>query len=311
MFGSKKQNPAAVAPNGASEIIFDVNAADFEARVMAASMEKPVIVDFWAPWCGPCQQLMPTLERVVNAAGGEVLLAKVNLDDNPELAQALRVQSVPAVFAFIGGRPVDAFQGAQPESAVQSFVDKLVQAARASQPGAIDIDEVLKIAAGALAANDLQTAQGAYAQILQQDEKNAAAYAGMIRTFIAADMVEQAQSLADNAPEEIVKSSEFAAARTALEMAANPPSSGELRALEQKVQANPQDMDAKCALAEVQFGAGQKEQAIETILAAIALDREWNDQEARKTLLRFFEALGHADPLTIQGRKKLSRLLFS
>ncbi|MCB9983717.1 MAG: co-chaperone YbbN [Rhodospirillales bacterium] len=307
MFGSKPQRPQ----DNAQNIIFDVNAADFEARVMAASVEKPVIVDFWAPWCGPCKQLMPTLERVVNAAGGEVLLAKVNLDHNPELAQALRVQSVPTVFAFFGGRPVDAFQGAQPESSVQAFVDRLVQAARASQPGAIDIDEMLKIAAEGLAAGDLQTAQSAYAQILQQDEKNAPAYAGMVRTFIAADMVEQARGLIDNAPEEIAKSSDFAAARTALELAQNAPSSRELRALEQKVQAHPEDMDAKCALAEVQFGAGQKDAAIETLLAAIVQDREWNDQEARKTLLRFFEALGNADPLTIAGRKKLSRLLFS
>jgi len=254
---------------------------------------------------------MPVLERVVQAAGGEVLLAKVNLDENPELAGALRVQSVPTVFGFWGGQPVDAFQGAQPESAVQAFIDKLVRAARAARPGAIDIPEVLKIAAEALGANDLQTAQSAYAQILQQDEKNAHAYAGMVRTFIAAGMIEQAQGLVAGAPEEITKSSEFEAALTALELAQNVPSSDELRALEKKAADNPKDLDTKCALAEVQFGADQKEQAIETLLAAIAQDREWNDQEARKTLLRFFEALGHSDPLTIAGRKKLSRLLFS
>ena len=314
MFGSKPRNiqPSAVrAPGAQQETIFDVGTADFETKVMAASMEKPVIVDFWAPWCGPCKQLMPVLERAVQAAGGEVLLAKVNLDENPELAGALRVQSVPTVFGFWGGQPVDAFQGAQPESAVQSFIDKLVQAARAARPDAIDIPEVLKIAAEALGANDLQTAQSAYAQILQQDEKNAHAYAGMIRTFIAAGMIKQAQGLVAGAPEEITKASEFEAALTALELAQNVPSSDELLALEKKAADNPEDLDAKCALAEVQFGADQKEQAIETLLAAIAQDREWNDQEARKTLLRFFEALGHSDPLTIAGRKKLSRLLFS
>ncbi len=259
MFGSKPQNteaPTIQAPGAQQETIFDVSAADFETRVMAASMEKPVIVDFWAPMCGSCKQLMPILERAVAATGGEVLLAKVNLDENPELAGALRVQSVPAVFAFIGGRPVDAFQGAQPESAVQAFIDKLVQTARAGRPDAIDIPEVLKIAADSLAAGDLQTAQGAYAQVLQQDEKNAPAYAGMIRTFLSAGMIEQAQSLVDNAPEEMTKTSDFEAARTALEMAQKA-GDIDLGALQSAVQASPEDHQAKIDLAEGLFALGQ------------------------------------------------------
>lgn len=310
MFGSNPQNEdLAGPPQGAP--VFDVNTQDFETRVMAASMEKPVIVDFWAPWCGPCKQLMPVLEKVVAGAGGEVLLAKVNLDENPELAQALRVQSVPTIYAFFGGRPVDAFQGALPESQVQAFVDKLVQMARGAQPDAIDIPGVLKTAAEALAAQDLQTAQGLYAAVLQQDEKNAAAYAGMLRVFIAAGQLEQAQALAAQVPEDIAKNPAFAEAQTALELAVNAPDPSELKALEDKVAQNPQDMEAKCALAEVQFGAGQKEQAVATLLAAIEQDREWNEHEARKNLIRFFEALGNADPVTIQGRKKLSSILFS
>lgn len=310
MFGNISQDNA---PQGqsASATIFDVSTQDFETRVMAASMEKPVIVDFWAPWCGPCKQLMPVLEKVVNAAGGEVLLAKVNLDENQELAQALRVQSVPMVFAFFGGRPVDAFQGMVPESQVQAFVDKLVQAARGAKPDAIDIPEALKTAGEALAVQDLQTAQGIYASVLQQDEKNAAAYAGMLRVFIAAGQIEQAQALSEQVPEEVAKDPAFNEAKTALELAANPPDLSALEKLQKKAADNPQDIEAKCALAEVQFGAGHKEEAIDTLLAAIEQDKEWNEQEARKNLLRFFEALGNADPLTVQGRKKLSSLLFS
>ncbi len=310
MFGPEPQATETQTPTPGTTI-FDVTAADFETSVIAASMEKPVIVDFWAPWCGPCKQLMPLLEAAVNAAGGDVLLAKVNLDDNPELAQALRVQSVPSVFAFLGGRPVDAFQGVIPESQIKEFIDKLVQAAKAGQPGAIDIPEALKAGAVALAENDLQMAQGAFMQILQQDDKNVEAFVGLVRTFIAAGQVDQAAAIIEGATEEISKDPKFAAARTALELAQNAPSSDQLKKLEKKAAQNPKDMEAKCALAEVQFSSGQKDQAIETLLSAITQDREWNDQEARKNLLRFFEALGHSDPLTIAGRKKLSALLFS
>ena len=302
--------PQVDEPQASAATIFDVGGADFETRVIAASMQKPVIVDFWAPWCGPCKQLMPVLESAVQQAGGEVLLAKVNLDDNQDLAQALRVQSVPTVFAFFGGRPVDAFQGVQPESAIKEFIDKLVQAAKAAQPGAVDIPETLKIAAQALAENDLQTAQGLYAQILQQDERNAKAYAGMLRVFIHAGAIEQAQGLAQNVPEDIAKNPDFMAACTALEMAVKA-SDIDLAKLEKAVSKKPKDHQAKIDLAEGQFALNQKEQAIETLLDAIATDPEWNDQAARKSLLTLFEALGHSDPLTAQGRKKLSSILFS
>ena len=309
MFGSKPQNNESLQA-ASQEVVFDVGMDDFENRVIASSMEKPVIVDFWAPWCGPCKQLMPILERAVQAANGEVLLAKVNLDENQQLAAALRVQSVPTVFAFLGGRPVDAFQGVQPESSVQAFIDKLIKAARENQPGAIDIAEVLKIAAEALASGDLQKAQAAYAQILQQDEKNAPAYAGMIRTFVSAGMQEQAQGLIDSAPEEVAKDGEFTAACTALEMSKK---SGDidLISLQKAVEKAPEDRQAQINLAEGLFALGQQDRAIEILLESIAADLEWNDQAARKALLKCFEALGHSDPLTIAGRKKLSRLLFS
>ena len=184
------QSPAASAPAGPAAsggVIFDVGAADFEQRVLAVSMEKPVIVDFWAPWCGPCKQLMPVLEKAVAAAGGHVLMAKVNIDENQELAAALRIQSVPTVYAFFQGRPVDAFQGALPESQIKIFIDKLVKIAKENAPDAIDIPEALKGAAQMIAEGDLQTAQGLYAHILQQDPKNVQAYVGIVRVMIAAN----------------------------------------------------------------------------------------------------------------------------
>lgn len=306
-FGSQDNETAGSAPGG---YIFEVNANDFEAKVMAASMETPVIVDFWAPWCGPCKQLMPILEKAVMAAKGEVLLAKVNLDENPELAQALRVQSVPTVYGFFGGRPIDAFQGMQPESAIKTFVDKLVQAARANKPEAIDIPDTLKVAAEALANNDLPMAQGLYMQILQQDENNAAAYTGLIRTFIAANVLDQAEAMIENVPEGMSKSAELEAARTALDLAKKA-SGVDIAALNKAVEAKPKDQQARIDLAEGQFAVGQKAEAIETLLESIEMDRNWNEDAARKSLLQFFEALGHGDPLTIDGRKKLSTILFS
>lgn len=316
LFGSKQSSPQ--EPQGNEEaqtvsgaVIFDANASNFEDLVMRASMEKPLIVDFWAPWCGPCKQLMPLLESEVNAAGGEVLLAKVNLDENPELAQALRVQSVPAVFAFLGGRPVDAFQGMVPQSQIKAFIDKLVQAARAAKPGAIDADEFLGMAGEALAAGDLTTANSLYVQILQQDDKNAKAYAGLIRVFIGAGQIEQAESLIANATDEIAKDSNFQEAKTALEFAKNAPAAGELENLVKAAENAPEDHQAKVDLAEAQFASGFKEDAIDTLIASIKVDREWNESLARTTLLKFFEAMGHTDPLTIQGRKKLSSILFS
>ncbi|MGB0720450.1 MAG: tetratricopeptide repeat protein [Bdellovibrionales bacterium] len=310
LFGLSKTPPPPAHDPAGNAVIFDVTTADFEERVMRASMDKPVIVDFWAPWCGPCKQLMPALEKAVMAAGGAVTLAKVNLDDNPELAQALRVQSVPTVFAFFGGRPVDAFQGVISQSQMTAFIDKLVQAAKAAQPDAIDIPEALKTAAQLLAAGDLQTANQLYAQILGQDENNAAAYAGLVRTFIAAGQLEQAQGLIAGAPDSIAKTPDFAAAATALDLAQNAPDQGALHDLQDNAQ-NKDDHQAQIDWAEGLFAAGRHEQAIVTLIGSIQKDREWNDGAARKALLKIFEALGHADPLTVQGRKKLSSVLFS
>lgn len=299
--------PQQTTPSGA---VIDVTTETFETAVLHASMDKPVIVQFWAQGCAPCAQLSPLLEQAVAATGGIVSLTKVNISENTELAGALRIQSVPTVYAFFGGRPVDAFQGALPQSQIKAFIDKLVQTAKQAQPGALDIPESLKAAALALSEEDINAAHALYVQILQQDEKNAQAYAGLIRVFLAAGQIEQAAQLIETVPDDIAKDSHFAAAKTALELAQIKPGSSS-DSLREKIEKNPKDHQARLDLALAQFSAGDKEDAINTLIESITLDRTWNEAAARHQLLKFFEALGHSDPLTVQGRKKLSTLLFS
>lgn len=313
IIGHQAQGGESVGGEGSLEgqsLIFDVSSADFEEKVLKASMQVPVIADFWASWCGPCKQLTPLLEKAVREAGGQVLLAKINVDDSQDLAQAMRIQSLPTVYAFFGGRPVDAFQGLLPESQIKAFIQKIVQAVKNAQPDALDIPETLKIAAQALAAGDLGSAQNLYAQVLQQDEKDAEAYAGMVRTLIQAGQLQQARSFIDGAPEEIQKKPAFAEAKTALELAETIPEKSS-RDLEVRVHADPGDLQARYDLALAQFTEGARAEAIDNLLIIIEREREWHDEAARKQLLKFFEAMGQSDPLTLQARKKLSSLLFS
>ncbi len=293
-------------------VVFDITTAEFQERVIEGSKQVPILVDFWAPWCGPCKQLMPILEAEVNAARSEVLLAKVNIDENQELAQALRIQSVPTVMAFFQGQPVTAFTGVRPQSDIKKLIEQLIKVSRSAKPDAIDIPETLKKAAECMAMGEERFAQELYIQVLQQDPNNIDAYNGMVRALINAGVLDHAEHFIEQAPEAIVKNPNFMQAKTALDIAKGAKEAGrKLKSLFQKVEESPDDFQARFDLAQAQFGAGQKEEAIDNLIELIRRDPKWNDEAARKELLRYFEALGFADPLAVQGRKKLSRLLFS
>ena len=307
MFVNETDN---VQPPPQGEAIFEASAQDFEEKVLKASFEKPVIAYFTAPWCSPCKQLGPVLENAVTATNGEIVMGKVDLDSNQDLAAALRIQSVPTIFAFFQGQPVDAFQGAVPESHVKEFIHKLVQVARSAKPEAIDISEVMAQGQAALADGEFGLAQGLFMQILQQDENHGAAYAGLIRTFIGAGELEPAAEMVRNASDQIAKDTAFQEAKTALELAQNPPS-GQAAELEDKLSKNENDHQVRYDLALELFSMNRKEEALEHLLEIIARERAWNEEGARLQLLKYFEALGAADPLTIQARKKLSSLIFS
>lgn len=305
------QSPKPPAASSASgNVIFDVTTADFQAAVLEKSLEIPVIADFWAPWCGPCKQLIPALEQAVQAAGGKVLLAKINIDESPDLAQALRIQSVPTVYAFFQGRPVDAFTGARPVSEIKVFIEKLAKLALSAAPDALDIPATLLAAAQALAAGDAAGAQALYAEILSQDRENVDAWAGLVRTFVAAGQPEQAQGLIDSVPDSVAKDPRFEAARTALALAQQKPAAG-VKELEDRLARNAEDHAARFDLAMALFSGGFRAEAVDALIEIIRRNRAWEDEKARKQLLQFFEAWGPADPATIAGRRKLSSALFS
>jgi putative thioredoxin len=315
MFGftsSTAPQPAQQAANApqADDIVFDVGMADFEAKVLNASMQTPILVDFWAPWCGPCKQLMPVLEQAVRAAKGAVRMAKVNIDENPQLAQAFRVQSVPTVIALFQGQPVTGFTGAQPQSQITALIDQLAKIAKQASPEAIDIPAALKDAAQALTEGDIGQAQALYSAVLQQDNNHVEAYVGLVRSFIVAGMLDDAEQMIAHAPELIAKSPLFAPAKTALDLARNAPA-GDPAALQAAIAKDPANHQASIDLAKILFAHGRRQDAVAALIASIGLDREWGEQAARKQLLQFFDAMGPSDPDTIAGRKALSRVLFS
>lgn len=301
------------APQAApADLIKDSDQTKFAKDVLEASRTVPVIVDFWAPWCGPCKTLQPMIEKVVKEAKGAVKLVKIDIDKNQMLAQQLRIQSIPAVYAFFGGRPVDGFMGAVPESQLKQFVDRLVQAAGGVPGGAgNEIAELLEQAKAALAQNDMDTAAQIYSEILGVEPKNVTALAGLARYQAAAGELDAAKELLAQIPAKERNGSDVAAVQAAIDLAEKAKEAGPLGDLKAKAAADPKDFQARLDLAMAYWAANQKQEAVDELLAMIKLDRNWNEAAARQQLLKFFEALGFTDPISVDGRKRLSTILFS
>ena len=290
-----------------ADIIKDSTTATFMADVVEASATVPVIVDFWAPWCGPCKTLGPVIEKVVREAAGAVRLVKVDIDQNPEIAQQMRVQSIPAVFAFKDGQPVDGFAGAQPESKVREFIKKLTDGAAGDSP----LDEALDAADEMLAQEDFQGASELYSQVLQHDSTNIRGFAGLAKSLIAMGEMEQARKMIEDMPDDQKKNPEIQAVISQLDLTAAGADVGELSDLRAAIEADPKNLDARFDLAMALYADNDREGAVDALLESIRINRAWNEEAARKQLLKLFEVFGHTDPVTVDARKRLSSILFS
>lgn len=298
--GSAAQNTA--------DLIKDTDTAGFMADVIEVSQQTPVIVDFWAPWCGPCKQLTPLLERLVKQYAGKVRLVKVNVDENQELGAQFRVQSIPAVYGFKGGKPVDGFMGALPEGQLKQFIERLTGGEGSP------IDDAMAHADALVAEGQSEEALGIYQEVLGQDPAHVKALAGALRCYIALGQDDVARELLERLPDDLKNTADIEGVVALLEVKDATGSSADAAAiqdLESKVAANPKDMQARFDLAMARYGSGAREAAIDDLVEMVRLDRKWNDDGARKQLVKFFEALGPMDPLTLHGRRGLSSVLFS
>jgi putative thioredoxin len=290
------------------DLIMEGSDAGFAKDVVEASRTQPVIVDFWATWCGPCKTLGPALERAVLAAKGQVKLVKIDIDKHPVFAGQLRVQSIPTVYAFVDGRPVDGFMGAVPESQVKAFVERMAKAGAGAGAAGSEIDELIAVAKEALELGDIGGAAQAFAQALQAEPDNQAAIGGLARCYLAGGDVERAAEIAAMAPAD-AKNPDLESVRAALALAQAAPS--ETGEFEQRLARDPADHAARLEYAKALAGRGAFQEAADQLLKIIEADREWNDQAARKQLLTVFEAAGQASDVARQGRRRLSSILFS
>jgi putative thioredoxin len=294
--------PAAV-PEG---LIKETTTQGFMKDVIEESKRQPVLIDFWAPWCGPCKQLTPILEKVVKGAKGKVKLVKMNIDDHPAIPGQMGIQSIPAVIAFVDGKPADGFMGALPEGQVLAFIERLTKGSVAG-----DTKDLMAAADAALAQGKIQEAAQVYDELAAEDPNNVAALAGLARCYLAAKQVDKAKETLAKVAENKRNDPGYAAAKAALDVAEQASSVGPVAELEQKVAANPLDHQGRFDLAVALNAAGKRQDAVDHLIEIVKRDRKWNDDGARKQLVQFFEAWGPTDEATVAGRRKLSSILFA